>query len=324
MRKDSELYVYEVCRSLKSCIEITPKIPKFEENDMVDVYDEKVREWTSGTVVGVTWRKVKKKLVLVSEVQLSTSLLLVQSSDLFQYLSKTSRSAPVTIPMYNRWGANALLLQFPKMVSLCSWWTFKQLVREVSLQARSFMTRYTKAKPSSMSGYVGVQAREGEEAELPFKVALIDASTNQCAVCCSEEGLAIGKECKGCDIRKLNGLVRDVKYLGNLAICLDWTDKKSYGLQEETEDVSVKSLKSNEQANPSLYNCLKAFFNSVPTAANPIEQSRQLTVRRVRQRAHIDSCFIDLKGSRHLDGKPALAVDPVSALRPARRLHWET
>lgn len=164
-----------------------------------------------------------------------------------------------------------IYLEFPKLVAFGTWCTCKELAAEISLQARHFMAYYTSTGKILSTQTTNVSPRKDSKQPLslakvqglPFKIILIDTSTNQCAICSSKnfEGKT-ERLCPGCPLPNEDTPIRKlVNYFGNLSVCLDWTDMQQYGVQEEMEDPSIKFVTT--QLNPSLQDCLKLHFTPV-------------------------------------------------------------
>ena len=174
--------------------------------------------------------------------------------------------------MYNRYdnGKDLIHLEFPKLISFGTWCTCREIISEVLLQARHFISYYT-ARGGELSRNMTVIFPKKELrlnlsqiniSELPFKIILIDTSTNQCAICSSKQlEEKSNKVCSGCPIPNENIIIKKIlKYFCNLSICLDWTDIKQYGVQEEAEDPSIKFVTTQSHT---LHDCLKLHFTPV-------------------------------------------------------------
>lgn len=279
LRKDSDLYVYEVCRSLEDCTAIYDKTNRFKVNDKVNYYDKIRNNWLVGTVKSIAWKSYDEGVKLMNEVAIENGkTIFAENNDLKSFSSKINEANEViNLPMYNRYikpDGTKTYMEFPKVISFGTWCTCRQIISEVILQAKHFMACYTLSKQSlkrqveSTSIKKGslLQVNDDPHVGLPFKITLMDTSTDQCAICSSKqiEGNIESKKCTGCSIPDDNVSIRDIiKYFGGLAIHLDWNDTKEYGIRDETEDVSIKTLGNKIKAIPTLDDCLELFFKPV-------------------------------------------------------------
>ena len=274
LRKDSERYVYEVCRTYEDCNEIYKDV-KFKPNDLVDVFDHESKIWISGRYIGSNIFQTKGTNCVINEIvnEGKTKTFKVESKDLAPYLMKVFPSTEViNIPMYNKFikeDGTITYLEFPKMISLSNWCTCKQVIEEIKLQARHFMIRHDFKnlninKKISASLDITLLPSNNSTPVFPFKITLIDTNTNQCAICSSKElegHFALKVNCPGCPIPDENIPIKFiVKYFGCIVIHLDWKDIKQYELQEETEAHSTKLLADNKTT---IYDCLNLFTKKV-------------------------------------------------------------
>eukprot|EP00826_Nyctotherus_ovalis_P060938 TRINITY_DN8617_c0_g1_i1.p1 TRINITY_DN8617_c0_g1~~TRINITY_DN8617_c0_g1_i1.p1 ORF type:complete len:379 (+),score=64.91 TRINITY_DN8617_c0_g1_i1:1385-2521(+) len=280
LRKDSDLYVYEIARTLEDCKAIYANTIRFKRGDKVSLFDRHARKWEIGTIKDISWKVINNKSTLINEMETEREkkIILVETKELVPYSPKMVEVHEVVkVPMYNRYAkedGTRTYLEFPKMVTFGMWCTCSQVISEVLLQARHYMASYTESKRTLSRQFVSISLKkealvhceENQTVGLPFEVTLIDLSTEKCAICSSRQftGEPQGKKCSGCKLPDKNVPIRGIlKYFGGIAVCLNWIDTSQYGLQKETEDVNIKSIDIKDSMTPTLHNCLKLLFKPV-------------------------------------------------------------
>jgi len=286
LRKDSDLYVYEVARKSEDCKSIYAQTIRFKKNDKVSYFDKDKSKWEIGTIKAISWKKIENKLTLVNEIETDKEkkVILVESKELILYFPKLKElNDVIKLEMRNRYmkeDGTKIYLEFPKMIAFGAWFTCSQVITEVLLQARHYMASYTQSKRALTRQFVSisikknsfVQYEENQTVGLPFEIILIDTNTDQCAICSSRQFVGefrTKEKCSGCKIPDKNIPIRSIlEFFGKIAICLNWTDIRQYGLPKETEDVNIKSLDMQENKTSTLSNCLRLLFKPVKDYIN--------------------------------------------------------
>ncbi len=151
IRKDSNLYVYEMPWSLEDCRTLYARRTPYRAREKVDVFDPQAKRWRAGVVAASRWKTGSGKLAVVNEVVLESQdpseTLQVDNENIAPHMSHvgTSIADVINLPVYNRYfkpDGTVASLEFPKMISFGTWCTCSQIVAEALLQARSFLGRY--------------------------------------------------------------------------------------------------------------------------------------------------------------------------------------
>lgn len=154
IKKESDLYVYEICKNLEDCRQLFSSNLDFKNQDLVDVYDESEKKWKAGIIKGSTYIQENGKLVFMYNVnveeaatkQIKTLQVSRKAGSIAEYNTRNGPSQEVLhLPLYNRYiksNGEIAYLEFPKLLAFGSWCSCRQIIGEVLMQAKHFVAAY--------------------------------------------------------------------------------------------------------------------------------------------------------------------------------------